>query len=285
MVSIITNCYNGEKYLEETIQSVLSQTYTDWEYLLFDNNSTDRSSEIFLSHKDPRFKYFKNELTVPLGHGRNDAVNMVVGDYICFIDSDDLWLPDNLSKQVDVMEKNPDVGLVYSDYQPFGVDNTYRKTSRKGFRTTSEILDNYDLGLSSTMFRRSLLKNKGLSINKKYQIIADFDFFVRISRVSKCYHIKEDLVRYRTHNSNLSNKTEYTIDELQDFYYKLSNDMTSEEINECKSGLRKIIDKIWYLSYFVNLKERKYRKLFTCIIRINSLKLKLSCIKRTLTNF
>ena len=60
MISIITNCYNGEKYLEETIQSVLSQTYTDWEYLLFDNNSTDRSAEIFLSHKDPRFKYFKN---------------------------------------------------------------------------------------------------------------------------------------------------------------------------------------------------------------------------------
>ena len=103
MVSIITNCYNGEAFLDETIQSVLSQTYADWEYLLFDNCSTDKSAEIFKSYKDPRFKYYHNDHTVPLGHGRYEAVKLVHGDYVCFIDSDDLRLPENLEKQVAVM--------------------------------------------------------------------------------------------------------------------------------------------------------------------------------------
>lgn len=280
MVSIITNCYNGEKYLEETIQSVLAQTYTDWEYLLFDNNSTDRSAEIFKSHNDPRFKYFKNDTTVPLGHGRYLAEKLVQGDYVCFIDSDDLWLPTNLEKQVAIMEKDPEVGLVYSDFVYFGVNNTPRKTGKPGYQVTSEMLVTYDPGLSSTMFRKSVLKEYGIEINKNYDIIADFDLFIRISRVAKCYHIKENLVKYRTHASNLSSTSTKEPNEIKDVYEQFMKVFTDEEKRECKKGLVKLQDKYWTCTFNVCMRNHDYKGILECIVKAKIFRTKLYYIKR-----
>lgn len=280
MISIITNCYNGEKYLEETIQSVLSQTYTDWEYLLFDNNSTDRSAEIFLSHKDPRFKYFKNDNTVSLGHGRHDAFKMVTGDYVCFIDSDDLWLPKKLERQIAIMERDKEVGIVYSDYVYFGVLNLKRKTSEGGYKTTKDILENYDLGVSDTMIRRSIVLNNNIEINKDYNIIADFDLFTRMSRVTKVYHIKEYLTKYRVHSSNLSNNTDREAKELYDIYGRFNNEFSILEKMECKKGLQLIIDKYWYLLCLKQSKEHTYIDAMKSILHIKDPKYFLSGIKR-----
>ena len=282
MVSIITNCYNGEKYLEETIQSVLAQTYTDWEYLLFDNNSTDRSAEIFKSHKDPRFKYYKNDVTVPLGHGRYLAEKLVQGDYVCFVDSDDLWLPTNLEKQVAIMEKDPEVGLVYSDYVYFGKVNMERNTDIPGFRCTKDLLLKYDPGLSSTMFRKSILLKSNISINKDFNIIADFDLFIKISLVSKVYHIKENLVKYRIHDCNLSSLTDRESKELRAMHCNLLNIMTKLEKERCAKGLQLILDKSYYLDYFVYMSKRDLINMFKCLIKIRDIKYMLSCIKRTL---
>jgi len=280
MVSIITNCYNGEKYLEETIQSVLSQTYTDWEYLLFDNNSTDRSAEIFLSHKDPRFKYFKNDTTVSLGHGRHDAFKMVTGDYVCFIDSDDLWLPEKLERQISIMERDKEVGIVYSDYVYFGVLNLERKTSEGGYKTTKDILENYDLGVSDTMIRRSIVLSNNIEINKDYNIIADFDLFTRMSRVAKVYHIKEYLTKYRVHSSNLSNNTDREAKELYDIYGRFNNEFSIQEKLEYKKGLQLIIDKYWYLLCLKQSKEHNYFDAMKSILHIKDPKYFLSGIKR-----
>lgn len=280
MVSIITNCYNGEKYLEETIQSVLAQTYTDWEYLLFDNCSTDRSAEIFLAHKDPRFKYYKNDHTVPLGHGRYEAMKLVQGDYVCFIDSDDLWLPTNLEKQVSIMESDDNIGLVYTDYQKFGVDNGLRITSKSGYRSTSEMLEYYDLGLSSTMFRRSLLEKHHISINKTYQIIADFDLFIRLSRVSRCYHIKENLVKYRTHETNLSTTYSKTRLEYRDILEKFNGQFSEKEKIECRTGLNKFNDECEILTFEDNLRTHQYVKALQGLGNIRICRSYLSCLKR-----
>ena len=280
MVSIITNCYNGEAFLEETIKSVLSQTYTDWEYLLFDNCSTDRSAEIFKSYIDPRFKYYRNDHTISLGHGRYEAVKLVHGDYICFIDSDDLWLPENLEKQVAVMEGDSDIGLVYTDYQRFGFNNKPRITSNHGYRTTSEMLAYYDLGLSSTMFRRELLSKHGISIYKSYQIIADFDLFVRLSRVSKCFHIKENLVKYRTHAANLSVTYSKTRLEYKDILEKFDKEFAETEKQKCAIGLNKLNDECEIMTFSDNLREHKYLEAAKCLSRLRIIRSYLSCSKR-----
>jgi glycosyltransferase involved in cell wall biosynthesis len=105
MVSIIMNCFNGEKYLKEAIESVLKQTYTNWELIFWDNQSTDNSASIFKSYNDLRFKYFFAERHTKLGEGRNLAIAQSTGDWIAFLDCDDLWVDSKLEKQINNIGK------------------------------------------------------------------------------------------------------------------------------------------------------------------------------------
>ena len=91
LVSIIINCYNGEKYLEKTLNSIINQKYKNFEVIFIDNCSTDRSSNIFKKIKDKRFKYFKTKKKLKLYDGRNFALKKCNGDFITFIDTDDWW--------------------------------------------------------------------------------------------------------------------------------------------------------------------------------------------------
>ena len=111
LVSVIINCYNGEKYLRDCIESVLSQTYANWELILFDNLSKDNSSNIFLSYNDNRFKYFKSNSHLTLSEARNQAFLKSNGDWICFLDVDDYWHKKKIEYQIDLI--NDDIGLIY----------------------------------------------------------------------------------------------------------------------------------------------------------------------------
>ena len=115
LVSIIVNCYNGEKYLAHTLDSILNQTYQNWEIIFWDNQSTDNSSGIFKSYKDSRFKYFyANEHTI-LGKARNLAIEKSKGDFIAFLDTDDTWDKNKLELQMGCFN-SPEVGVVYSNF-------------------------------------------------------------------------------------------------------------------------------------------------------------------------
>ena len=114
LVSVIMNCYNGEKYLREAIDSVYAQTYQNWEIIFWDNASTDTSAEITNTY-DSKLRYFKGEKTIPLGAARNKALSKCNGDYIAFLDVDDLWLPKKLEKQIIKMSSKKDNIICYSD--------------------------------------------------------------------------------------------------------------------------------------------------------------------------
>ncbi|MEW6679749.1 MAG: glycosyltransferase family A protein, partial [bacterium] len=117
------NCYNSSKYLEEAINSVYAQTYKDWEIVFLDNASTDNSAEIAKGY-DRKLKYYKNETHVPLGCARNMAIEKANGEYIAFLDCDDMWSPEKLELQVGLLDKNPNIGLVYCDAFLINEDNT-----------------------------------------------------------------------------------------------------------------------------------------------------------------
>ena len=111
LVSIIMNCYNGETYLNASLESVLSQTYKNWELIFWDNHSTDSSAKIFKNYKDKRFVYlFANEHTT-LYKARNLAIEKTKGDFISFLDVDDLWNKNKLELQMPYFN-NPKVGVV-----------------------------------------------------------------------------------------------------------------------------------------------------------------------------
>src|SRR5262245_45505527 len=102
LVSVIVNCFNGEEYLQEAIESVYAQTYNNWEIVLWDNASSDSSATIARTF-DGRLRYFRSEQHCSLGAAREKALNQTRGDLIAFLDTDDSWLPDKLERQVSVM--------------------------------------------------------------------------------------------------------------------------------------------------------------------------------------
>ncbi len=126
LVSVITPVYNCEKYLKLTIESVLCQTYTNWEMILVDDCSLDNSAEIIKSYqkKDDRIKYVRLSENGGAAIARNRALEVSKGRYIAYLDADDIWLPEKLARQIDFMTKN-DVAFTCCDYEKIESDGTH----------------------------------------------------------------------------------------------------------------------------------------------------------------
>ena len=125
LVSVIMNCHNGQKFLSDAIQSIINQTYKNWELIFWDNFSTDESKKILSQFKDKRIKYFKSKKFTSLYKARNLAIQNVKGEFISFLDTDDMWQKDKLEKHMNFFSKNKDYKIVYSNYYIY--DETKKK--------------------------------------------------------------------------------------------------------------------------------------------------------------
>ncbi len=203
LVSVIMNCYNGEQYLREAIDSVMTQSYQNWEIVFWDNASKDGSAAIARSYKDRRLKYFYGEVTVPLGHARNRAIVKCQGDFIAFLDSDDLWLPGKLTSQVPLFLNDEDVGLVYSDVNYFNqageVTRLYSLRRPYRGRCFERLLTDYCLCLSTCMVRKSVLNDLDYWFDENLNMCEESDLFLRISLMAKIDFVSDVLAEYRVH--------------------------------------------------------------------------------------
>ena len=100
LVSVVMNCFNGEKYLKEAMNSLLAQTYKNWELIFYDNCSTDKSKSIIKNYKDKRIYYFRSNKKYNLGLARKKALAKAKGDFISFLDTDDIWKKNKIQKQI-----------------------------------------------------------------------------------------------------------------------------------------------------------------------------------------
>ena len=118
LISVIINCRNGEKFLNECVKSVLFQSYKNWEIIFFDNKSIDKSLDIIKSFRDPRIKIFSNKSKsfLNLYEARNLAIKKSKGQYITFLDVDDLWKKNKLIEQVKILKNFPAYDIIYSNY-------------------------------------------------------------------------------------------------------------------------------------------------------------------------
>src|SRR5659263_50815 len=212
-VSVIMNCYNSSKYLREAIDSVYAQTYRDWEIIFWDNASTDNSADIAKSY-DENLRYFYAEKTVPLGYARNLAIEKAQGEYIAFLDCDDIWLPEKLEKQIELLKLNEDVALVYSDSSIIDGDgvlkqNTYLWTNQRFYRGLifEKLLLADFIPLLTVVLRKNKLDKVGL-FNTKYKIAEDYDLFLRVAESNKIDYIDQPLAMYRFHSFNASKNIE-----------------------------------------------------------------------------
>ena len=202
--SIIMNCLNGEQYLKQAMDSVFEQTYDDWEVIFFDNASTDDSAAIAKSYGE-RVRYFKSQTTYPLGKARNLAINETKGEFIAFLDCDDIWLPQKLEKQVALLMKDSEAALVFSDMMIFdGSKDIYQylgghKAQRGNiFR---ELLVNYFIGIVSVVIRKSAVHDIGW-FDERFENIEDMDLFLRIAYLFKLDYVDEPLVKWRLHEKS-----------------------------------------------------------------------------------
>ena len=209
LVSVLMNCFNGEKYLNEAIDSVLAQTYQNWEIIFWDNQSTDRSAEIFKNYNDPRLKYHFAPRHTLLYEARNCALEKAGGEFIAFLDVDDWWLPKKLEKQVPLF-LDPEVGMVCGNYWVVSERKNRRWKSLKRPAPTGWVLNDllglYFVGLLTLVVRRSALASLDYPCNPQYHKIGDLDLVARLATQWKLDCEQEPVGFYRAHDSNASLK-------------------------------------------------------------------------------
>lgn len=207
-ISVVMAVYNGEKYLREAIQSVLDQTYTDFEFIIINDGSTDNSEQIIKSFTDDRIKYFSKEHS-GLINSLNLGLEKSRGEFIARFDADDISEPNRLAEQIKFFENNPQdvlVGSYATIINEAGIKTgelNYPPISWKKIKSYS-LLHNPFIH-SSVMFRKALISTIG-NYNKKFKHIEDYEFWTRIIYKYPCANIPLPLIRYRLHNNQITKK-------------------------------------------------------------------------------
>jgi glycosyltransferase involved in cell wall biosynthesis len=201
--SILMNCYNCEKYLREAINSVYSQTFSDWEIIFIDNSSTDQSPEIAKSY-DEKIKYYKTDKLIPLGEARNFGLQFCNGEFLAFLDTDDIWLPQKLERQISLM-KSGDFKMSYGG--AIFIDENGREFSKdipiaRSGKLFSQQLLRYEINMQSVIIKRDF----EFSFNLNHQFSPDFDLFMKIASKYSVAVIHEPLVKYRKLTNSLTSK-------------------------------------------------------------------------------
>jgi glycosyltransferase involved in cell wall biosynthesis len=199
------NAYNAEEYISESIQGVLNQTYDQWEIILWDNNSEDKTAQIVNSYEDKRIRYFLSDTFAGLGKARNLAIEKSNGKFIAFLDCDDLWLPTKLEKQIPLFQ-DPEVGLVFSDTIFFNKEGSEKQSYAKkkpprGY-VFSQLFSEYFISLETAIVRKEALYSLDHLFDERFQVVEEFDLFVRLSLSWKLDYVDEVLAKWRVHESS-----------------------------------------------------------------------------------
>jgi glycosyltransferase involved in cell wall biosynthesis len=207
------NCYNGARYLREALDSVIAQTRGDWELVFWDNRSTDASARIVESYRDPRIRYFMAEQHTTLGAARRLAAPRLTGDWIAFLDCDDLWRRDKLERQIALGEAADNIGFVYS--------HTAIRSEGPGQAPSDHVFQRrFPRGLPQGDIYRFLLRGNFISVpslllnrrafemiggfSGKYPIMEDYYVTLNLARRYRVAAVDEPLCEYRLHGGNAS---------------------------------------------------------------------------------
>ncbi len=204
MISVVMPVFNGEKFLKIAIESILNQTYTDFELIIINDGSTDKSAEIIKSYTDNRIRFLENEGNRGIFYTRNRLFEEVKGKYIAILDCDDYAEPKRLEKQVNFLDKNNEFGLVGSWITLIDGENKIKGAWNLEYRPeriSSKLLFSNQFAQSSVMMRKEF---SDLKYREEYPPVEDYDLWVRISYKTRVTNLAETLVKYRIHDQNIS---------------------------------------------------------------------------------
>jgi len=217
LVSVILNVRNGAAFLHEALDSVLAQTFADWELIVWDDRSTDTSAQIVAGYSDHRIRYHLAPEETPLGKARHLAIGQANGEWLAFIDQDDLWLPDKLEKQITLACDG--VGIIYGRTVLF---DTQHGTLRdydyahefaplpEGDIFAQLFRDACFIAMSSVVLRRSAVGEAG-GIPDHIQLVPDYYLYVAIARRYQARAVQEVVCRYRVHPASMSASRQHRV--------------------------------------------------------------------------
>lgn len=264
LVSVVMSSYNHERYIGESIDSVLNQTFKDLELIITDDYSTDKSQEIIANYqkKDPRVLGIFHQKNMGITKTLNDCLDKASGHFISFIDSDDLWVENKLEKQLEILKKD-DTKLVWSEGEIINgqgiktgqlITEYLSAPARKSGYLFLDLLREQFIFRQSLIFKSEFIKDIRFDAELKY--VNDHRFIVDLSVNNQFLFIPEPLAKYRVHGNNITkkNETSWAKDKIRVrkyFIEKYSTKMTNRESADIKYQIG------YYLSRLGRKKEAK----------------------------
>jgi len=213
LVSVIMPTFNRRDYLGEAVDSVISQSIGNWEWLIIDDGSSEDTEEFLRSsYSDSRISYYKQQ-NQGQSAARNKGISHSRGNFICFLDSDNRWYPNKLVRQLDEIQNNPDVDIVYGD--SYIIDGTGEIVSRRniarysGYITAKLLVDNF-ISMNTTMTRSPVIKKIG-GFNTSNRWDEDYELWLSVSINSRFLYIPEYFGEYRIMGNQISDDKESRI--------------------------------------------------------------------------
>jgi glycosyltransferase involved in cell wall biosynthesis len=262
-VSVIINCYNGETFVRDALKSALDQTHQNIEIIFWDNRSTDATASIVHSIPDPRIRYFLAESHTTLGEARNKAFEKSTGDWIGYLDVDDLWRPKKIEKQIEIIltEKKMNIGLVYTRMDISGGKYSGRELSPYYIgkllpegNVLIELLtvENF-IPLSSAIVRRDAFVKSG-KIPPHLKQSEDFHLFAAVAATYDVRAVQSIEGTYRVHDNNLTNTQQLLA--CEESIEVIRAHTVNKNKNE-KNKLQRKIHSLCVLHALISLKQRK----------------------------
>jgi glycosyltransferase involved in cell wall biosynthesis len=203
LVSVLMPVYNGEKYLRPAIDSILNQSFTDYEFIIINDGSTDSSEEIILSYTDPRIRYVKNEKNIKLIATLNKGLDLCRGEFIARMDADDIAYPARFEKQVKFMSANPGYGLCGTDIDIDSKNKSWVRLGDTEFIHFCFLFHN-PICHPTTFIRTEIIRKHKIYFPAEYIHAEEYILWLRILDHSKCINLDEKLLNYRLHEGQVS---------------------------------------------------------------------------------
>lgn len=200
-VSVIIPVYNSEKYIREAIDSALNQSYKDFEVIVIDDGSKDNTLSIIRKYN--RGIRWKSQENKGQASAINEGIKMAKGEYVAYLDADDVCVPERLEIQVRYLDEHPNVGLVYSSSYQINSTGEIQRIRRAHLYDDFVLLQKDYIARSTVMHRKKCLDEVGL-FDESITGDDDWDMWIRISEKFRAGHIEKPLVKYRVHGENIS---------------------------------------------------------------------------------
>ena len=226
LVSIIMPSYNSAEFIRESIASVLAQTYNNWELIIVDDCSMDDTDKIVAEFADERIHYYKNERNSGAAVSRNNALKIANGKWVAFLDSDDLWIPEKLEKQISFMEQNG-YHFSYTEYAQIKEDGQMLGVICTGPKKISNIkMHTYNyIGCLTVMYDREFIGEIQIADVKKRN---DYAIWLKVIKKANCYLLPEILALYRIRESGSITSRNSGVSKLIKHHYILFKESEGE---------------------------------------------------------